>query len=157
MGKHRRKGFSLIETLVCIGILMVLASVALMSYQGAVDMQDLKRAVPAILDDIQMCEKISKEMNSIVTIRFILGKPELQVCIGNEKDPATSYTKNYSDRGILKRKFTFREYKWPDGNSSPATFTFFPETQAEGGVVKFGSGFAEAKIFLQQNRACSDI
>jgi prepilin-type N-terminal cleavage/methylation domain-containing protein len=145
-------GFSLIEILICVAIITVLVSIGVVQYQGAVDMSEMKFAVPEILKDLESYHKLAVEKNSIVTVEFVMGTSALNVYLGSGTQGVLYSERNFKNSGLLKRKLNFREYRWPDGASTPTTFTFFPAAQAQGGVVTFGSGFAEVDIYLGGNR-----
>lgn len=57
---------------------------------------------------------------------------------------------NLKDAGLIKRKLTFGEYEWPEGNDTPRTFTFIPHSEPQGGTVKFGTALAKAIISLDK-------
>ncbi|MCX7766958.1 MAG: prepilin-type N-terminal cleavage/methylation domain-containing protein [Candidatus Sumerlaeia bacterium] len=157
-GKQERiRGFSLIETLVCAVIVAILASIGLVSYQGAVDYSDLKGMVPGIVEDLTTYQKTASEKNVKVTVEFVIGTGKIRAEFRSGEEVVAFEERDYSEKGLLKQSFVFRSYKWPDGSRTPATFTFFPAANPIGGAVTYGSGFAEVEIFIQDKRITSNI
>lgn len=146
-----RNAFSLLELVVCIAIVSILCTICITGYQGSLDTTEIKSAMPAMMDDLNVYRKVSREHNTIVTAEFIMGTSQVKV---TEKVGANNVVvgeHNYKEMGIIKRKLAFREYRWQDGAKTPATFTFYPNGTIMGGVVKFGSGFATADLYIKTN------
>lgn len=155
--QEKAEGFSLIETLVCAVIVAILASIGLVCYQGAVDNMDLKFYVPQIVEELNNYQKSAGEKNVTITVEFVIGTGKIKAEFRSGTDVVMFEERDYSNQGLLKRKFVFRSYRWQDGSHTPATFTFFPSANPVGGKVTYGSGFAEAEIFIQEKRITSNI
>lgn len=54
--------------------------------------------------------------------------------------------------GLIKRKLVWREYSYDGGGEEPRSFTFFPSANPQGGSVKFGTRYADARLFLARDR-----
>ena len=149
--------FSLIEIIICVAIISILVSIGVVSYQGSVDSSELKNVVPALLLHLKDCDKTAKENKVKVVVEFLIGTGKVRISIGRGSETVAISERDFNKTGILKRKLLFRSYRWPDGSRSPATFTYFPDAQPQGGEVRFGSGFAEARIYLRGDTAVSDF
>lgn len=116
----------LIEILVCAVIVAILASIGLVCYQGAVDNMDLKFFDPEIVEGLTTYQKAATEKNVTVKVEFVIGTGKIRAEFRSGTDVVSFEETDYSKQGLLKRKFVFRSYKWPDGSHTPATFTFSP-------------------------------
>lgn len=75
-----------------------------------------------------------------------------------EKDPLHAVAEwNLTEAGLIKRKLTFGDYTWEDGATEPRTFTFIPNTPAQGGEVEFGTIYANSVISLRGDRISWEI
>lgn len=151
-----KTGFSLLEILISIAIISILSLIALATYSGALDNADIKGAIGPMRQTMRNYAKMAKEEGKPVTLQFEIGTPIMRVYLGSGDEANLLGEVNFKNNGLLKRKLVFRKYKWPDGSSEPATFTFFPDSKPQAGVLYFGSAFADTKIYLQGDRISSD-
>ena len=84
-----------------------------------------------------------------ITVEFNIGAPSFTVFEGSGENLTKIAFEDIKGLGLLKRKMVFKDYEWPEGDDAPPRFTFHPESGATGGSVRFGSGFADARIYLK--------
>jgi type II secretory pathway pseudopilin PulG len=152
----KSRAFTLIETLVCVAIVMVLSGIALVSYQGALDNADLKYAAPAVAGRLEALRREASDTGSVITVDFHLGTPELTVTRQKAGEVATE-TVNLDSERLIKRRLRFLRFEWPDGTADPARFTFLAGSTPQGGTVYFGTGQAETRIRVQGGNVVSDL
>ncbi|MBN1900442.1 prepilin-type N-terminal cleavage/methylation domain-containing protein [Candidatus Sumerlaeota bacterium] len=153
----RKRAYSLIELLMCVAIISILSSLSLVSYQGAVDMAALRNTIPVLQRSLYSYQRIAREENTIVRVEFIIGTNKIRVTKGTDADGGTTFEDDFNFENILKKKFKFTKYEWPDGSKTPATFTFFPDGKTQGGSIYFGSGFADGRLWIKNNAIVSNI
>lgn len=157
-GKTRGiRAYSLIELLMCIAIIGILCSIGVVSYQGAVDMAALREAIPSLQRTLNSYKIVAREANTVVRVEFIIGTNRIRVTKGTDIDGESTFEEEVIGENILKKKFKFTGYEWPDGAKTPATFTFFPDANPQGGKVIFGSGFADGYIWIKRGGILSSI
>jgi prepilin-type N-terminal cleavage/methylation domain-containing protein len=149
--------YSLIELLMCVAIISILSSIALVSYQGAVDMAGLREAIPALQRTLNSYARIARDENTIVRVEFVIGTNKMRITKGTDVDGETTFDDEFNGENLLKKKFKFTKYKWPDGSDTPATFTFFPDAKPQGGRIYFGSGFADGYLWIKNGGIVSSI
>ena len=150
-------GFSLIEILICVAIIAILSSISFVFYQGSVDISDIKFSMRDILNDLNSYQNIAKEKNAVVIVKFIIGTSKIQVTVQLDESEIQQNEKDFRDYGLLKRRLIFRKYMWENGAKTPSAFFYYPNGQIKGGVVYFGTAFAEAEIRVQGDRIISDL
>ena len=155
--KRPKRAYSLIELLMCIAIISILCSISVVSYQGAVDMAALKEAIPSLQRTLNSYKKIARQENTVVCVEFIIGTNKIRVTKGTDPDSDSTFEQEILGENILKKKFKFTKYQWPDGSKTPATFTFFPDANPQGGRISFGSGFAEGYLWIKRGAIVSNI
>jgi prepilin-type N-terminal cleavage/methylation domain-containing protein len=149
-------GFSLLELLVCVCIVSILSTIALVGYQGSVDSSSIKTGISGVLSSLNY-SNVAREKNEIITVEFLLGTSKIRVTRDSGSGEPKSKVINISSANLLKKKLGFRSYKWPDGATKPATFVFYPDSRPIGGIVTFGTPFAHADIYLQGDRVSSNL
>ena len=154
MRTRRRIGYSLLELLVCVAIVGLLASIATVSYMGAVDATDVRSSLEAITKDLESYRSEAQAEGRIIEVEFQQGSSITQVTSYKETSTEAWQTRenDYENRTLLKRKCTFRQYRWPDGAHLPRKFTFYPNVPAQGGEVYYGTAFAAGRIFLKDGK-----
>lgn len=149
-------GYSLIEVLICVGIITILSSISLVCYNGALDNSDLKGYyVEQIKRDLNDLAKEAREKGVSIRAEFVIGTPQIVVKY-SALNPMPDELRDYKNYGILKRKLVFRKYKWDNGLSTPAEFYFYPDGRIDGGTVHFGSAFAECVYRISGNEIVHD-
>ena len=156
-GRGKENGFSLLELLMCVAIVSILCSICIVGYQGSLDTSDMKTSLPSIARELNEYQKVARDENKIVTVEFMLGTPTMRVIFGTGDDDDRIEEHDFKNQGLLKRKLVFRKYRWPDGASMPATYTYYPNGSIMGGTVTFGSGYAEGQILVQENHITWDL
>ena len=151
------RGFSLLELLICVAIISIISTIALVGYHGAVDSAAIKTGLPEVLSALNVYGKVARDEEKIITVEFLLGTSKIRVTRDSGSGDLTTEEKNVSSGNLLRKKLVFRSYKWPDGATSPATFVFYPKTRPSGGIVTFGTAFAHAEIWLQGDRVTSNL
>jgi len=138
----------------------ILSSICIIGYQGSLDSTALKTNLTGIVESLNSYKRVATDKNKIVTVEFFPGTIKIQVKVGTGADAELLENKGL-DGGtdILNRslKFIIRGYRWPDGAATPATFTYYPSGTIIGGVVRYGSGFADAKILIKNNHVTWDF
>jgi prepilin-type N-terminal cleavage/methylation domain-containing protein len=158
--QERKRGYlaySLIELLMCVAIISILSSIAMVSYQGSVDMSALRSAIPSLQRTLNSYKIVARDENTVVRVEFIMGTNRIRVKKGTDADGETTFVEEVIGENLLKKKFKFTKYEWPDGSNTPATFTFFPDANPQGGRIYFGSGFADGYIWIKGGAVVSSI
>ncbi len=153
----KKHAFSLIEILICVAIIIVLASIGIVSYQGSLDSSELKTVAPKVIEYLDGCEDCARYYNLKVNAEFVLGTGVIRIIAGQGSESILITQQDFNKTGILKRKLVFRKYRWQDGAKEPVAFIYFPDANPLGGEVTFGSGFAEARIYLRGSKADFDL
>lgn len=146
-----RRAFSLIELLVCVAIISVLVGISFTAYQGALDNSDLKYAAPLVTGMLDSLRAEAGSKGSTITVDFQIGSTSCFVT-KRKGSEVTTETLDCKEAGIIKRPLRFLRYKWPDGATTPATFTFTGSAKPQGGTVFFGTGNAETAIQVEGGR-----
>lgn len=158
-GQSAGRGFTLIETLVCLVIISILTAISVVSYQGALDQADLKNALPALARQMEGLRLQARDRGSVITVTFTVGGTRYEVherkgdvvydskAAGDARGP-----REIVDLTVIKRRLKFLRYEWPDGGDSPATFTFIASQEPQGGKLFMGTGNAEGSLFLSGGR-----
>mgnify|MGYP006282884025 FL=1 len=132
-----------------VAIIAILTSVASVSYRGSVDASEIKATMPGMIENLDQLRDRAKQKNAIVVIEFLLGTHDVHVRLETpDGERIQSERRNILGRQILKRPLKFRDYRWPNGDTEPATFRYFPTGLAQGGTLYFGTAFAEVRIRL---------
>lgn len=156
-GTHGRAwGYSLVELLVCVVIIAILTGISLVCYQGSVDASDFRYAMPQIAKNLDGLQQVANEQNAVVKAEFVANTATVRLSV-TVKGKTEESVMDLSANQLLHRPLVFRGYEWPDGTKSPRTFTYYPNAQAQGGIVYFGTGFAAGKIRLRGGRVDWDI
>jgi prepilin-type N-terminal cleavage/methylation domain-containing protein len=150
------RGFSLIELLVCAAIVAILAGISIVSYQGALDNQDLKYTAPVVAGKLERLRNNAAAKGFSATVEFQIGTQQW-IETRRKGDTVSSSTESVASYGLIRRRLRFLRYEWPDGSSTPPTFTFTGGSSPQGGTVYFGTWQAETAIRLENGRVYCDM
>lgn len=145
ISKFCRRGISLIELLVVLVIVAILATIAITGYQGALDNSELKIVIPRFQSDLRELQMEAEKRSAVVVLEFEEGTTimHVRVTIAGQTEARVMDLK---ERYMLHRPLAFHDAEWPDGATSPRTFTFFANADTQGPSIEFGTGHALVKI-----------
>ena len=149
-------GFSLLELLICVAIVAILASISIVSYQGALDNSDLKYTAPVVAGRLDGMRQEAARKQCSITVDFNIGSASW-VMTRRKGAEETSVTESLDSEGIIRRRLRFLRYEWPDSTSTPARFTFVGNSAPQGGKLFFGTGHAETAIEILGGRVSCDL
>jgi Tfp pilus assembly protein FimT len=147
---------SLIELLVCVAIIATLSTIATVCYTGAIDQGDLRNAVPSLVRQLEQLKHDASESGQTIIVEFNVGTTDYTVTTRKGEEVITTKSSVVS-HGLLRRPLKFRSYKWPEGGSTPSTFTFAGDSAPQGGILVIGTGYAEAEVRIENGHIISTI
>lgn len=154
-----RRAFSLIELLVCVVIIAILSTISINCYWGAIEQTELKWVVPSLVSRLEGLRKEAVENEIVITVEFKM--KESAFTVTRRKGDVTKAEEipfNHDEQeGILRRRLCFTKYEWPDGSSTPPTFTFPGKSAPQAGKVHYGTSRAEAAIWVADGRLYSPM
>jgi prepilin-type N-terminal cleavage/methylation domain-containing protein len=138
------RGFTLIETLVCVAIVAILSLISLSAYNGALDQGDLRFVTPALTKELESLRKETVQINKPITVSFDLKSTNYTIRRGPPSE--NNLESKVLGGGILKRRITFLRFETLEGGESEPTITFLPAGNHQGGIIYFGTSRAEQNI-----------
>ncbi len=145
-------GFTLIEILVCVAIISILSSIAIVSYQGSLDSSELNYVLPNFVHSLNDYKSRASTSSVPIIVEFKINTGIYKAYWGNPDKNTPFEEIDLLNSSLIKRKLKFRKYIWDDGEKTPAIFTFYQNGKIEGGKVYFGSAFAEAEIYIEDSK-----
>lgn len=140
-----RRAISLIELLMVLVIVAILATIAITGYQGALDNSELKIVMPSFQKELKELQAEAEKKSAIIVADFENGTAMIHIRITADGQTETRDL-DLKERYTLHRALVFMDAEWPDGATSPRTFTFFPNANTQGPAIEFGTGHALVKI-----------
>lgn len=140
-----QKGVSLIELLIVLVIILILAGIAITGYQGSLDNSELKVVMPRFEKMLRDLQSEAEKKSATIVVDFVHGTTDMQIAVtanGQTETRDVELNANF----LLNRPLVFLDAEWPDGSTSPRTFTFFPNAATQGPKLEFGTGNAMVEI-----------
>lgn len=135
------RAVSLVELLIVLVIILILAGIAIVGYQGSLDNSELKIVLPHLQKELLGLQAEAEKKSATIVTDFEKGTTMMHIAVtANGRTETRDF--DLKERFLLKRPLIFLEAEWPDGSTTPRTFTFFPSANTQGPKMQFGTGHA---------------